>query len=184
MAWGKSMTFHCEGNLTQAMLCAYPEASLPSPHHNIEVAIIDNLNLKGQSAQILGVAILISVVREWMCGHSRLVFFCDPMCDQNRLGSNWRSSNESISELLERFRSKNTIKIGKHCKWRHLKRDQKCMTTSSQDSWGGISTRQNPPKIESSSEQVFFSEQFPLGSWLVWQGRSQKFARTFRKKFV
>ena len=36
------------------------------------------------------------------------------------------------------------------------------------------------PKYRSSSEQVF-SERFPLGSWLVSQGRRQKFARTFRK---
>ena len=45
---------------------------------------------------------------------------------------------------------------------------------------GGKSTRKNRPKIKSSSEQVF-SEQLPLGSWLVSQGRRQKFAWSFRK---
>ena len=45
---------------------------------------------------------------------------------------------------------------------------------------GGKSTRKNPPKIKKFI-WTSFSEQFPLGSWLVSQGRRQKFARTFRK---
>ena len=54
------------------------------------------------------------------------------MCDRNHLGPNWRSGNESIYECLERFRCGKEIEtdIGKHCKWRHLKRDRKCKSTT------------------------------------------------------
>ena len=41
--------------------------------------------------------------------------------------------------------------------------------------------KKSNPKIKSSSEQVFFSEQFPFVSSFASQGRGQKFARTFRK---
>ena len=54
-----------------------------------------------------------------MGGRARFVF-CDPMCDRNRLGPNWRSSNKSIYEFLERLKcGKIAIELGKHCKWRH-----------------------------------------------------------------
>ena len=40
----------------------------------------------------------------------------------------------------------------------------------------------NPPKKSTqNTKRTSFSEQFPLGSWLVSQGRGQKLARTFRK---
>ena len=45
---------------------------------------------------------------------------------------------------------------------------------------GAKSTRKNPPKIKTFI-WTSFSEEFPLGSWLVSQRRRQKFARTVRK---
>ena len=47
-----------------------------------------------------------------------------------------------------------------------------------------LSQEENPPEKSTQKTKFIwtsFSEQFPLGSWLVSQGRRQTFARTFRK---
>ena len=74
-----------------------------------------------------GRAGIISIVR-WnlrpviLCRDVRSISFCfccDPMCHRNCLGPNWRCSNESIYELLERWWCGQTLrsKLGDIANW-------------------------------------------------------------------